>query len=294
MCCNQAVPLPDQDNHRFGLLIQKLNEAGLPNQGDATAYISSSEDLGDGTKVDGYLDELCRKFGEMDKHGRHCLTSLDFGDSLAKNPSVAQLTQGEPTAAALGDADKVDYRIQASRCSRGRVWSFTIRRQGGDKYPSAPDFETWMNNEIYSKYYKDDRPSYKPSRFHLFTPNGSPALASIAEISRSLFRLIINGEGSHPSGLVLLTGETNCGKSLIARGLIHEFLTSLKGVGRNPHLVTYEDPIEEWFFPGDLLKETAGRSGRRIDYTPRQKGADCGSLKECTTAALRQTPSVLF
>jgi len=94
-------------------------------------------------------------------------------------------------------------------------------------------------------------------------------------------------------GLVVVAGATNTGKSRIARGLIYKFLKTqvAKSVGttRRPHLVTFEDPIDEyWAEDPDAAKHTG------VDYTPREKRKDANSLNEVVDAALRQTPSVFF
>jgi Tfp pilus assembly pilus retraction ATPase PilT len=54
-------------------------------------------------------------------------------------------------------------------------------------------------------------------------------------------------------------------------------------------LITYEDPVEVEYYPNP---ETASRLG--LDYTPRQKGRDAGSLTEVLVDALRQTPTAFY
>lgn len=108
-------------------------------------------------------------------------------------------------------------------------------------------------------------------------------------------------EPDHMHGTVLIAGRTKSAKSLITRGLIHQFLShpqTFKSLvdlhSRRPHLVTCEDPIEATFFPKpskpDDEKEIVG-----IDYSPRDRTqADYSKLTDAFTDALRQTPSCLF
>ena len=100
---------------------------------------------------------------------------------------------------------------------------------------------------------------------------------------------VTSAQGSQPvatasresrAGLVVVTGSTNSGKSSIARGLIHLYLESALAEWtaaptklRKPHLVTYEDPIEQDYV--DLRTLAAGGDmymgwSQFVDYTPRQ------------------------
>jgi hypothetical protein len=118
----------------------------------------------------------------------------------------------------------------------------------------------------------------------------------IAEMIRELIhhvwgKLEIENRRRLPTGLIVVAGRTGSGKSLIARALARRFMeyaTHLHG-GRRPHLLTYEDPIEELFHESP---EAAARSG--IDYTPREKGVDVPSLEAAARDALRQTPALFY
>lgn len=229
------------------------------------------------------------------------------GETISPGNPQTQLPQAENTRQS-DDQEKVkliDCRVQASSCFQGKAWSFTIRREADGRKDVIQSLGDWFNSEHIQNLTK----GYSPSEFHFFDGASHPSLASIKEICRSLRDLLyleIKGD-SHPSGLLLVTGGTDCGKSIITRGLIHEYITGGKDEGdsalgkdlpagkRNRHLVTYEDPIEKWFFrEDDYFGNPQLIKSRRIDYTPREKGKDCTGLKECTRAALRQTPTVLF
>jgi len=58
---------------------------------------------------------------------------------------------------------------------------------------------------------------------------------------------------------------------------------------RRPHLVTFEDPVEVFYYDDP---ETAAKWG--LDVTPRQKGIDAGSLSEALQDCLRQTPDLVY
>lgn len=114
-------------------------------------------------------------------------------------------------------------------------------------------------------------------------------------------------------GLVVVTGATNSAKSQITRGLIHNYL--LNHVDqfqkdradhrpcRRPHLVTFEDPIEDFFAVPTADASSVERNmthpelafhGFEIDYTPRERGTDVSALPAAFADALRQTPALFF
>lgn len=69
--------------------------------------------------------------------------------------------------------------------------------------------------------------------------------------------------------------------------------------GRRPHLVTFEDPIEEFFVKPDYeatppALATTRAGGFGVDYTPRELGKDVRDLTQAFEDALRQTPTVFF
>lgn len=136
---------------------------------------------------------------------------------------------------------------------------------------------------------------------------GEIFLNEIYPICKRLYDDLSLDPAGSPFGLVAITGATNSSKSLIARGLIFLFLeeaakqASKKGI-RRPHLVTFEDPVEEYFIkdpmtdlaPGELEDLTSLLAAINIDYTPRQKEIDTDSLASVIKDAKRQTPAVLF
>lgn len=108
-------------------------------------------------------------------------------------------------------------------------------------------------------------------------------------------------------GLVVITGATDSSKSLITRGLIFLLLEELakkarQANQRRPHLITYEDPIEEYYVRSPATKTLPCRlddlqallEAFYIDYTPREKSEDADGLAAVLKDALRQTPAALF
>ena len=126
-------------------------------------------------------------------------------------------------------------------------------------------------------------------------------------------------------GLLLITGATESGKSLVAQGLIEHYLKARERADkkRRLHLVTCEDPVEAQYNSGETRFEDrdywpAKIDVRGVDYTPRTGGASPDvstppptlpagdspgrqalkkaktSLKQALRDALRQTPAVFY
>jgi len=131
-------------------------------------------------------------------------------------------------------------------------------------------------------------------------------LNDIYPICNLLNEILLRDSNQPPSGLIAVTGATDASKSLITRGLIFIYLqaaakAAFENGKRKPHLVTFEDPIEQ-FYIKDPLKNVAPDfdnltkllDGLYLDYTPREKRPPGSSLRDATQDALRQTPAVLF
>ena len=80
-----------------------------------------------------------------------------------------------------------------------------------------------------------------------------------------------------PSGLILITGATNSGKSTTLTALIREICLT-----RSVNVITIEDPIEFLYpkFPSSLVQQ-------------REVGIDTRSFPDGMRAALRQSPDIL-
>lgn len=124
------------------------------------------------------------------------------------------------------------------------------------------------------------------------------------------------GSNTAPSGLILLAGSTKSGKSYVARALALEAIRrNIQGRlspivksrisesqfhNRLPHLVTYEDPIEQWTLNGRSLLWSQGEPEslscvkHGFCFTPRQKGIDTLCLEDAVSDAKRQTPTCFY
>ncbi len=292
----------------------------------------------------------CTVFVHRDAYGEHRESDLNWPEDfkklrdqlLALDPVVPDSETAKPPARRprLSAAEKLtfrllrdetDYRARALVCSTacGESVSVTLRsiEDGRGKRVETPDDEHhppavagWPAKEpipVRSTFAPDGKPNDK----YWFT------LTQQCDVLAShVFGDLTKPVRKH--GLIVLTGATKSGKTEIAYGLTHLYLSALKTLrGRRPHLVTFEDPIERYFAepvrsvkelraaaadpsrlpPRDKCKELvqALRKIRNIpkatlarwwgiDYTPRQKGKDVHDLKQAFADALRQTPSVFY
>lgn len=147
-------------------------------------------------------------------------------------------------------------RVLACRCDEGRYWSLTLRKES--------------------------------------TSNEGGLLGSFFNSKSEIIDLLstlIFGEKKQGSidkerrGLIVVAGRTGIAKSTIARGLIKEYMEVNLSSSRTPHLLTYEDPIEEHFYE---------MNDQNKNYTPRQRGQDVNDIEQAINDALRQTPRILF
>jgi len=199
----------------------------------------------------------------------------------------------------------VEYRALICPCFRGRHYSITLRK--------APHSSVHPENEeavkpypLLSRHPGEDetcpskyKASIKPKDGYLFT---------FKEYTDVLFSAIFQSTGKFEpqAGLVVVAGATSSGKSQIVRGIIHEYLCHLirkrasvenrnvtpeknSALQRRPHLVTFEDPVEVFYYEDP---RTAMEWG--LDVTPRQKGIDAGSLTQALQDCLRQTPDLVY
>lgn len=141
--------------------------------------------------------------------------------------------------------------------------------------------------------------------FHKRQTDRTNFLFSAGEYCRALYEEVFTKTYStkHAQGLLVVTGSTNSLKSEIARGLIDLYLQERAKdwtpKDRAHHLVTFEDPIEKFYYNAEsrgpaFVAVPLGEEPRRIDYTPRQKHRDAPALRAALDDALRQTPAVFF
>ena len=138
------------------------------------------------------------------------------------------------------------------------------------------------------------------------TENEDIFLNDIYCLCKHLYNILLPKPNAPPSGLIVVTGATDSSKSLLTRGLIFLFLQAaakraLKNKLRRPHLVTFEDPVEQYYIKDprthaapDTKNLITLLEALYLDYTPRERGVDAASLREVIRDALRQTPAMLF
>ncbi len=179
----------------------------------------------------------------------------------------------------------IEGRMLICRCYRGTEIAVTLRELDRKVPPHVYAKERdpeW--NRIDCRYSKADEKV--------------PFPVTIETICREIVELTLKEDSS---GLVLVTGSTNSAKSELARGLIVRVLERQtkqfkdRKRRRRPHLLTFEDPIEKWLFQPKGKDANSGMAlSHGVEYTPREKGVDVGSLKEAVDDALRQTPSIFY
>lgn len=182
-----------------------------------------------------------------------------------------------------GDASAVG-RAVVCPCFQGHCASVTIRvkkkdRKGTAKPTPAIELPAWMEHSPY-------RPESQ-------TKEG--CCLSAETLCDALYDAVFASKGNAPrQGLLLVTGRTGSLKSTTARGLIYRVLKDAvaRKPARAPHLITHEDPIEQYLF--EAKQVSIGTFGS-IDYTPRDlKSGDTSGLDETLENALRQTPTVVY
>lgn len=193
-----------------------------------------------------------------------------------------------------------EARLQVSRAFGARAWTVSVRWEPPTSFTGSLAFCS-PTDSLYQANAKDflNKSKWRPDISHGFAEpieqNLRPWLFSIDEVVDCLYKCIQDADTA-PHGLVLVTGSTNAAKSKIARGIIWKRLMQLVDTKpkRRPHLVTFEDPIEQYFTDEKQYLDLNSGELPFIDYTPRNANNDCKGLEEALSAALRQTPAAFY
>lgn len=221
---------------------------------------------------------------------------LSFGDTdstrilpAADHRGLARLLAGRPMHSLACNVpldNNTEGRALICLCAEGTAVSVTVRASGRQvAKPTAGGQRT----DLVSAFGFVDPPSDASRTEHAWEISG---------ICKRLSELVL-GTGADHSGLVVVAGATNSGKSIVARGLVHLAMEQAvaEPTSRKPHLVTFEDPIEV-YFDWDGVRNGVPDVGKppmnRCDYTPRQRGVDYDRLEAGLQDALRQTPTVVY
>jgi len=101
-----------------------------------------------------------------------------------------------------------------------------------------------------------------------------PKVPSLGELS---LPLVVAELAMRPSGLVLVTGHSGCGKSSTLAGMVN-----LINENRNCHVITLEDPIEYL------------HRHKRSIVNQREVGSDTPSFEEGLRSVLREDPDIVM
>lgn len=216
-----------------------------------------------------------------------CTCYVPFGK---RTPSVLRDGRLDTRDCAVSFADATSRQLVCA-CLRRAYLSGTCR---GARYTACANEASPSRRELDSGY----RPAAGRGTSKYLNTTAAIVETLYAEVFPPSPGHEANAEGlsedSRAVGLLVVAGSTNCGKSQVARGLIHKYLQDcVRRQGteqtlRRPHLVTFEDPIEKVFH------RTLDAPDRLVDYTPRQLGSDVLSLEAALEDALRQTPAVFY
>jgi hypothetical protein len=218
------------------------------------------------------------------------------------------------------------------RSYKNSYWSVTLRSDAKNTRKKNDQYLTNVKSYLQAyaaKYPEKTKPQhylgYCPVGFKTYSQifqNDVSKTASIAEstdppaevflndiyqVCFQLYKILLADQPVAPAGLITVTGATDSSKSLITRGLIFLYLEvaareALKRELRRPHLVTFEDPIEQYYIkdpetssaPKNIEVLEKLLEAIYIDYTPREKKADTDGLAAAVRDAKRQTPAIFF
>ncbi len=228
---------------------------------------------------------------------------------------------------------KIVGRGLKCRAYRNSYWSITLRsdakntrkandqyltnvrnclRSYAEKFPEKSKAQDYLGYcpvgiETYAEFVRKEASPESPKKEKPVDPQAEIFLNDIYKVCVQLHDILLADRMVVPTGLITVTGATDSSKSLITRGLIFLYLEAvakdaLKKKLRKPHLVTFEDPIEQYYVKDpnspsppkdvDVLKQFL--EAMYIDYTPREKKSDAAELATAIKDAKRQTPAVFF
>lgn len=133
-------------------------------------------------------------------------------------------------------------------------------------------------------------------------------LTPVLHSEKIAFDQLFGDNSGNPAGLLLIAGETGCGKTTFLNGILREYwhqrvLEHTPEKDRRPHMVVIGDPIETLFYKALNYEGTDASTSaqcqiklghnRRFDFTERVLGIDTPSVKDALHDALRETPAVV-
>ena len=274
---------------------------------------------------------------ELVEHLTRCLLTSDPKDEAAKLPNCYEdetmiefFEDGKP---------KQDFsvRVLATPAAKQKLFAASIRFPRGKtpahEIPPPVDTDGFFHILLdTAKVNGADKLKNRNESKYLFSPDaacdvllnelGLFTLPGLDDTKLEHLSLSFNGTdprdlqlNEHPSGLVVVSGGTGTGKSTYARGIVLRYLVRLamlryartepKSRFDPPHLVTFEDPIEDWTLDRldedrnikdslSLLQNPESDLKAGIRLTCRAKHYDVANLETAYLHALRQKPSVVY
>lgn len=264
------------------------------------------------------LDELARRAAPpVDSwvaiDGKIALEDSRAGAAPSRIDGQMELVQRVPPGAASGWTSiegnilledsrgrSLRGRGNIARCFGGQFCAVTVRRDPGDKGDLARVKLVTTDCRATGGWDQCDSTAAKENLV---------GLGAVCDEVHNLTR-------SDPlCGLVVISGSTNSAKSRVARGLVAKLLHGITPRKRRPHILTLEDPAENYAFGEPVTRASKPRGAaaaaaqrRRalskylehvrekhgFDYTVRELGVDCPSITAGLQDARRQTPTVVY
>jgi len=256
---------------------------------DVTFYVRQQKDahqkeLASMTGVVAREEELLKGYGsydlELDSAGLASVPAVELKDRGGTKWKALDFARLQVSSVQKRDSWSVTARIKYRKVDAPEIKSASLRSGGKD--PKKPVEVKWQ------------QPFPTPTDLGV----EDKYLAGFGMTCKILYD-VLNMQ-PNDSGLILVSGQTGSGKSEILRGVMHRYVEMLvqnqrrnePGQRRNPHVLTFEDPIETLLLQRD--GEATCFTDGEVDYTPRVKGVDAKDLKEVINSALRQKPALLF
>lgn len=231
--------------------------------------------------------------GELDDITLH-FTARSLPDELSQLRECNQTLEGTYRLCFGLDAAEshLEGRVSASRCFGGEWISLTIRIKSRESSKSSGG----ALNEAPPQKYRLQKPKF--GRYLIQTDTNCRIIWD--EIRKSL-------RNESPQGVIVVSAGTDSGKSTIAQGLALNQILALAEAQAWPHLVTFEEPIEEWKIQKHLNTSSNPPAYEEVKFmsplaahawgfffTPRQWKDDVSSLRKAVKDALRQSPKCFY
>ena len=209
-------------------------------------------------------------------------------------------------------------RFSIVRCNNGTMVAITLRLKKLNKFEHLPAYKFLKPNDAWSQIDNQEsvpkttegNPSKEPNKIIWIDPSRSDKNDFIArnfDIARILWQAI---QGKKPtekgadspqiekpaSGLLVIAGATNSGKSELAKSIVGDYLQRrrLAETDKMLNLITLEDPIEAWLADATNEDVIRGFYNLGVCYIPRQLHKVTDSLKSALKDSKRQSPECFY